>query len=111
METLKTLSDYSIDFNRGFQGFSIANLEKGRIHTGGMAKSADISTTQSATEAANITAVLKTVTGANIEKRKWQGNLHKPLCKIADGKYKQTIDEHLWWFISFCGGSIVELRE
>ena len=30
MEALKTPSEYSVDFNRGFQGFSIANLEKGR---------------------------------------------------------------------------------
>ena len=29
METLKTPSEYSVDFNRGFQGFSMANLEKG----------------------------------------------------------------------------------
>ena len=29
METLKTPSEYSLDFNRGFQGFSMANLEKG----------------------------------------------------------------------------------
>ena len=29
METLKTLSEYSVDFNRRFQGFSMANLEKG----------------------------------------------------------------------------------
>ena len=29
METLKTPSDYSVDFNRRFQGFSMANLEKG----------------------------------------------------------------------------------
>ena len=28
METLKTLSEYSVDFSRGFQGFSMANLEK-----------------------------------------------------------------------------------
>ena len=26
---LKTQSEYSVDFNRGFQGFSMANLEKG----------------------------------------------------------------------------------
>ena len=26
---LKTSSEYSVDFNRGFQGFSMANLEKG----------------------------------------------------------------------------------
>ena len=32
METLKTPSEYSIDFNRGFQGFSMANLEKGQEH-------------------------------------------------------------------------------
>ena len=30
METLKMPSEYSVDFNRGFQGFSMANLEKGR---------------------------------------------------------------------------------
>ena len=30
METLKTPSEYSVDFNRGFQGFSMANLEKGQ---------------------------------------------------------------------------------
>ena len=30
METLKTPSEYSVDFNRGFQGFSMANLEKGK---------------------------------------------------------------------------------
>ena len=29
METLKTSSEYSVDFNRGFQRFSMANLEKG----------------------------------------------------------------------------------
>ena len=29
METLKMPSEYSVDFNRGFQGFSMANLEKG----------------------------------------------------------------------------------
>ena len=29
METLKTPSEYSVDFNRGFQGFSMANLEMG----------------------------------------------------------------------------------
>ena len=29
METLKTPSEYSVDFNRGFQGFSMANLQKG----------------------------------------------------------------------------------
>ena len=29
METLKTSSEYSVDINRGFQGFSMANLEKG----------------------------------------------------------------------------------
>ena len=29
METLKTPSEYSVDFNHGFQGFSMANLEKG----------------------------------------------------------------------------------
>ena len=29
METLKTPSKYSVDFNRRFQGFSMANLEKG----------------------------------------------------------------------------------
>ena len=29
METLKTPSEHSVDFNRGFQGFSMANLEKG----------------------------------------------------------------------------------
>ena len=29
METLKTPSKYSLDFNHGFQGFSMANLEKG----------------------------------------------------------------------------------
>ena len=29
METLKTPSEYSVDFNRGFQGFSMANLETG----------------------------------------------------------------------------------
>ena len=29
METLKTPSEYSVDFNRGFQRFSMANLEKG----------------------------------------------------------------------------------
>ena len=28
METLKTPSEYSVDFNRGFPGFSMANLEK-----------------------------------------------------------------------------------
>ena len=33
MATLKTLSEYSVDFNRGFQGFSMANLEKGRLKT------------------------------------------------------------------------------
>ena len=27
METLKTPSEYSVDINRGFQGFSMANLE------------------------------------------------------------------------------------
>ena len=27
METLKTPSEYSVDFNRGFQGFSMANQE------------------------------------------------------------------------------------
>ena len=32
METLKTPSEYSVDFNRGFQGFSMANLEKGEAH-------------------------------------------------------------------------------
>ena len=31
METLKTPSEYSVDFNRRFQGFSMANLETG-IH-------------------------------------------------------------------------------
>ena len=31
METLKMPSEYSIDFNRGFQGFSMANLEKGSL--------------------------------------------------------------------------------
>ena len=31
METLKTLFEYSVDFNRGFQGFSMANQEKGYI--------------------------------------------------------------------------------
>ena len=30
METLKTPSEYSVDFNHGFQRFSMANLEKGR---------------------------------------------------------------------------------
>ena len=30
METFKTPSEYSVDFNRGFQGFSMANLEKGQ---------------------------------------------------------------------------------
>ena len=29
METLKMPSEYSVDFNRGFQGFSMANLETG----------------------------------------------------------------------------------
>ena len=29
METLKTPSEYSVDFNRGIQGFSMANLETG----------------------------------------------------------------------------------
>ena len=29
METLKTPSEYSVHFNRGFQEFSMANLEKG----------------------------------------------------------------------------------
>ena len=29
METLKTPSEYSVDFNCGFQRFSMANLEKG----------------------------------------------------------------------------------
>ena len=29
METLKMPSEYSLDFNRGFQGFSMANLETG----------------------------------------------------------------------------------
>ena len=29
METLKTPSEYSVDFNRRYQGFSMANLEKG----------------------------------------------------------------------------------
>ena len=29
METLKTPSEYSVDFNCGFQEFSMANLEKG----------------------------------------------------------------------------------
>ena len=29
METLKTPSEYFVDFNRGFQRFSMANLEKG----------------------------------------------------------------------------------
>ena len=29
METLKTPSENSVDFNRGFQGFSMANLETG----------------------------------------------------------------------------------
>ena len=29
METLKMPSQYSVDFNRGFQGFSMANLETG----------------------------------------------------------------------------------
>ena len=29
METLKTPSEYSVDFNHGFQRFSMANLEKG----------------------------------------------------------------------------------
>ena len=33
METLKTPSEYSVDFNRGFQGFSMANLEKGVTQT------------------------------------------------------------------------------
>ena len=32
METLKTPSEYSVDFNCGFQGFSMANLEKGCKH-------------------------------------------------------------------------------
>ena len=36
METLKTPSEYSVDFNRGFQRFSMANLEKeywaGRVY-------------------------------------------------------------------------------
>ena len=27
----KTPSEYSVDFNRGFQGFSMANLEKGTV--------------------------------------------------------------------------------
>ena len=31
METLKTPSEYSVDFKRGFQGFSMANLEKGHL--------------------------------------------------------------------------------
>ena len=31
METLKTPSEYSVDFNRGFQGFSMANLETGLL--------------------------------------------------------------------------------
>ena len=35
METLKTPSEYSIDFNRGFQGFSMANLEKGVTYPAG----------------------------------------------------------------------------
>ena len=30
METLKTPSEYSVDFHCGFQGFSMANLEKGK---------------------------------------------------------------------------------
>ena len=30
IETLKTPSEYSVDFNRGFQGFSMANVEKGQ---------------------------------------------------------------------------------
>ena len=29
METLKTPSEYSVDFNRGIQGFSMENLETG----------------------------------------------------------------------------------
>ena len=33
METLKTPFEYSVDFNRGFQGFSMANLEKGKGKT------------------------------------------------------------------------------
>ena len=32
METLKTPSEYSVDFNRGFQVFSMANLETGDLH-------------------------------------------------------------------------------
>ena len=32
METLKTLSQYSVDFNCGFQGLSMANLETGIIN-------------------------------------------------------------------------------
>ena len=32
METLKTPSEYSVDFNRRFQRFSMANLEKGRYN-------------------------------------------------------------------------------
>ena len=31
METLKMPSEYSVDFNRGFQGFSMANLETGDL--------------------------------------------------------------------------------
>ena len=31
METLKTPSEYSVDFNRGFQEVSMANLEKGPV--------------------------------------------------------------------------------
>ena len=31
METLKTTSEYSVDFNRGFQGFSMAILKTGMM--------------------------------------------------------------------------------
>ena len=31
METLKTPSEYSVDFNRGFQGFYMAKLETGVV--------------------------------------------------------------------------------
>ena len=31
METFKTPSEYSVDFNRGFQEFSMANLETGNV--------------------------------------------------------------------------------
>ena len=47
--------------------FSFEN--KGKATCCKYGKNADISSTKSVTEAANITAVLKIVTGANIEKR------------------------------------------